>query len=268
MDHEDRQISELFSRDGFVVGVEPVLSADLVARARDGMDRIRVGDYRTGVPPEPSPWTPGDPEDSMVKIEMPQLADPDVRELISNPAIGALAARATGARRVQVFWVQMLEKPAGRVDPQSSDLVGWHQDWSYWSTTWHGHEGLCTAWVALSDIGADAAPMTFIPGSHRWGADLGGDFFSQEDQRPHLELPPDAHWEERPALMPRGGMSIHGPLTLHGSGHVESDLRRRSLAIHLCSEKSRPVREGENLARFLHDPAVCPVIHDAEAASG
>ncbi len=263
MNHAEKRFPGSYARDGFVVSEKPVVPADLVARAGKGMDRIRAGDYRTGTPPEPSPWNPGDSEDSMVKIEMPQLADPDVRELISSPAIGALASRATGALRVQVFWVQMLEKPPRGAGKQDSGLVGWHQDWSYWNTTWRDHEGLFTAWVALSDIGVDSGPMTFVCGSQKWGPDLGGDFFSQQDQRPRLKLPPGARWEERAALMPRGGVSIHSPLVLHGSGRVESDLRRRSLAIHLCSEKSRPVRAGENLARFLHDPAVCPVIHDA-----
>jgi hypothetical protein len=78
---------------------------------------------------------------------MPQVANRAIRELISHPALGALAAEVTGARRVQVWWVQLLYKPP-TTGGQGGTSIGWHQDRHYWQVWEEGSE-LFTAWVAL-----------------------------------------------------------------------------------------------------------------------
>src|SRR5947209_14110708 len=95
-----------FEADGFYVHSEPVLPTDLVRRAAEGMDRVRAGEYETGVPPQPSAWKPGDDPRKLGKIEMPQVASRAIMELVSHPGLGELAARVTGAAWVQVWWVQ------------------------------------------------------------------------------------------------------------------------------------------------------------------
>jgi ectoine hydroxylase-related dioxygenase (phytanoyl-CoA dioxygenase family) len=241
-----------------------VVPAAVLAGACEGMDALMRGEYGTGVPPEASPWHPGDDPHKLVKIEMPQVADRRIHALVSHPALGRLAARLTGARMVQVWWVQMLVKPPE--DPGgASPHVGWHQDRQYWGA-WEEGSQLFTAWVACSDVTAAAGPVRHVRGSHRWGL-LGQGNFDTADadrQKEGLRLPPGVEWREIEAILPPGGVSFHDQLTLHGSTANRSGLPRRSFAIHLRTERSRPVglrRDG--LTRHIDDETYCPVIHRA-----
>jgi len=246
--------------NGFALVEEPVPSPEAVATARDGMDRLRRGEYATGRPPEPSPWNPGDDPRSLVKIEMPHLADPGIAELVADRTIGEAVAATTRATWLQVFWVQMLDKPSE--DPDVPARVGWHQDWHYWCEHWEEGSELLTVWVALTEVDETCGPLTYVAGSQRWGLVPGGDFFDQGAVRSRLELPEGARWAETPALLPAGGIAVHDRLTLHGSGPNESGALRRSLALHLRTENSRPTPAGRaGLARHVDDLAACPVIH-------
>ena len=127
-------------------------------------------------------------------------------------------AESTGADWLQVFWVQMLDKPPE--DPSVPARVGWHQDWHYWREHWEEGSELLTVWVALSEVDETCGPLTYVAGSQRWGLIPGGDFFEQGEVRSKLELPEDASWSETAALLPAGGLAIHDQLTLHGSGRT------------------------------------------------
>src|SRR5437764_529973 len=88
----------------------------LSSRRRTALSAARMrlgsaGEYETGTPPQPSYWKPGDDPRKLCKIEMPQVANHAIMELITHPALGELAAEITGARWVQVWWVQLLYKP-------------------------------------------------------------------------------------------------------------------------------------------------------------
>ena len=77
-------------------------------------------------------------------------------------------------------------------------------------------------------------------------------------------VPDGRSWEEVPALLAPGGASFHNCLTFHGSGPNRSAGPRRSLAIHMRTEKSAPVdgrRAG--LTAFIDDPERNPVIYRA-----
>lgn len=251
-----------YERDGFFIHAEPVIPESLVRRALAGMEAVERGEYETGVPPQPSYWNPGDPPDKLVKIEMPQFADRAIMEVVSHPALGRLAGELTGARWVQVWWVQHLAKPSG----EAKTRIGWHQDRYYWGVWEEGSE-LFTAWVALTDVTEESGPMRFVRGSHRWGLLEGSDFYGQnhELQREAFRLPGNARWEEVSVILPPGGVSFHHCLTLHASGPNRSGKMRRSFAVHLRTEKSSPVRgERKGLASFIDDPTRCPLIYRAE----
>lgn len=248
--------------EGFYLSPKPLLPLDLVERAILGMDALRRGEYETGVPPQPSFWKPGDDPQKLCKIEMPQVANRSIRDLVSHPNIGKLAAELTGAEMVQVWWVQLLMKPSAAHDGKGSPSVGWHQDRQYWKVWEEGSE-LFTAWAGLTPVTEEAGPMKFIRGSNRWGLLEGGDFYGQdtESQRQRIRLPEGAVWEEVTAVLPPGGVSFHHHHTFHGSGPNHSGRPRRSFAIHLRTERSRPLGgQRQGLARFIDDPAYCPVI--------
>ncbi|MEM7245549.1 MAG: phytanoyl-CoA dioxygenase family protein [Acidobacteriota bacterium] len=252
-----------YRRRGFHLETRDLLDSELVRRAVAGMERIEAGEHRTGRPPEASPWNPGDPRDRLIKIEMPHAADPDLRALVAHPALGRRVAELTGARRVQVFWVQHLAKPPASA-ASGPTRVGWHRDESYWTGSWEPDSELLTAWIACTDVEETRGPLTFVEGSHHWEGDLAGDFFSQDELRPRLGE--GREWSEVAALLPAGGYSVHHCRTLHGSRENRSDRWRRSLALHLCTDRSTP-RGGRptDLSRYLDDAELCPVIHDADA---
>jgi hypothetical protein len=261
----DTQISPKtqYESDGFYLAQEPIFPPDLVRRAVEGMDAIRRGEYDTGRPPQPSPWNPGDDPNQLCKIEQPQFASRAVMELFCHPALGELAARITGASMVQAWWVQLLVKPPSQ-GHESKTHVGWHQDRHYWGS-WEDGSELFTAWIALSDVTEDSGPMRFIRGSHRWGYRRQGDFFEQdiEGQREALEVPEGERWEEVSAILPPGGVSFHHCLTFHGSGPNHSNGLRRSFAVHLRTQNSRPVEgKREGLTRFIDDPSLCPILYE------
>ncbi len=253
---------ERYQTDGFYICPQPVIPRDVVGRAVAGMDAVRAGDYDTGVPPRPSYWKPGDDPNALCKIEMPQIASRAIMELVSHPALGAKAAEVTGANAVQVWWVQLLYKPPTVAGQQIRANVGWHQDYRYWGI-WEEDSELFTAWVALSDVTDVSGPMHFVVGSHRWGLSTEGDFSSQEyeAQRDAIRMAYNQEWREAPAILPPGSASFHQKLTFHGSGPNLSSHPRRSFAIHMRTERSRPKGDArQGLTAFIDDPAYCPVI--------
>ena len=254
---------EQYLADGYYIYPEPVLPMDVVERAIVGMDAVRAGEYDTGIAPQPSPWSPGDDPAALCKIEMPQLANRAIMELVSHSALGQAVAAVTGASMIQAWWVQLLYKPAGTA--QDGLNIGWHQDRQYWQIWEEGSE-LFTAWVALSDVGADCGPMRFVRGSQRWGFLDQGDFGGQDLQslRQGVQMPEGSEWEEKETLLAPGGVSIHHCLTYHGSGANLSGQPRRSFAIHMRTDKAEPVdKVRQGLTGFIDDPSSCPIIYQA-----
>lgn len=247
-----------YMRDGFYIHDAALWPVAVVDRAVEGMDAVRRGEYDTGVPPRPSAWQPGDDPQRLCKIEKPQIANRAIMDLIKHPALGALVAEVCGAEWVQVWWVQLLYKPPGIGDVN----VGWHQDRNYWGAWEEGSE-LFTAWIALSEVGPADGPMHFVRGSHQWGLLPGSDFFGQDlaQQKRELVALANGEWVEVAATLPKGGVSFHHCLTLHGSGPNYSAGPRRSLAVHLRTERSRPVGgKRAGLTAFIDDPTHCPVV--------
>jgi hypothetical protein len=258
-------IRERFEEEGYLINTERRLPEGVVRRAADGMMALRRGEYDTGRGPERSPWKPGDPEHLLCKIEQPQMASRAIFELISHPILGELAGAATGAKWVQVWWVQLLFKPPARPGKQQGTNVGWHQDRSYWGA-WEADSELFTAWVAVSDVTADAGPMRFVPGSHRWGLSAASDFYGQDLDalKAKIAIPPGEQWTEVPAILPPGGFSFHDDLLWHGSGPNVSAGARMAFAVHLRTDKSRPVQDRrDGLTTYIDDPAVSPIIYRA-----
>ena len=161
--HPHSSARQRYEADGFYIQAEPVIPDGLLAEAVRGMDAIRAGEYATGVSPRPSFWSPGDDPRKLCKIEMPQVTSRAVMDVVSHPALGALAAAITGAEWVQVWWVQLLYKPPTDGDGLVGTHVGWHQDRQYWSAWEEGSE-LFTAWMALSDVTPEAGPVRFVRG--------------------------------------------------------------------------------------------------------
>lgn len=253
-----------YQADGFYIADGPVLPKRVVDAAAVGMDEIRAGRYDRGQPFDDSPpREPGDDPTGLCKIEQPQFANRAIFDVVSHADLGKLAAQVTGAKMVQVWWVQLLYKPSSLPGVESDTKIGWHQDRDYW-TCWKKGSTLLTAWFALSDVGPDCGPMKFLRGSHRWGHQDGlSNFYGQDiDQQRRAITAQGRDWDEAPAIVPAGGVSFHDRLTFHGSEANHSGRPRRSLAIHLRTEQSWPdPAKPHALTSFIDQPDLCPVIY-------
>jgi len=255
------ELRDAYLRDGFYLHRESVLSEDLLDRAMDGIEDVRNAIYDTGEAPDYRLWNPGDNPLSLCKIEIPQLGNHALREAIASSRLGEIAAAVTGASMVQVWWVQGLYKPGVGDGPvEAVTNVGWHQDQSYWQPWEEGSE-LFTAWLALSDVNPESGPMVFVPGSHQWGLIPGSNFHGQDQEaiRAGIAIPEGGAWTEVPATLPPGGVSFHDRLVIHGSYPNRTRLPRRSLAIHMRTEKSQ-IGRTQGFAKYLQRPEICPVI--------
>lgn len=256
------KISQFYRDNGYYIHPSSILSADLIARASTGMDMIRQADYDTGRPPYESPWNPGDPMDILCKVENPQLANKAIGELINSLELGRLAAEATGAEMIQAWWVQMLYKPTSKAGEVARNNVGMHQDFYYWQNHWEDDSELFTAWIPLIDATPAHGTMLFIPGSHHWGLSEDSDFFGQDLEAQKAALEAKGHaWSEHYASYVAGAFSLHHKLTWHGSGPNVMPEPRRSLAIHLRTEKSK-IKNGrrDGLTELVENLEVSPVI--------
>ncbi|MEM7028511.1 MAG: phytanoyl-CoA dioxygenase family protein [Chloroflexota bacterium] len=266
-------MNQQYQQDGFYIHPSALFPTDIVNAAVVGMDEVREGRYDTGTPPQPSRWKPGDdPNTKIGKIEMPQIANHDIMALMKFSDLGKLAAEVTGAKAVQIWWVQLLYKPTALPNTNISPGIGWHQDRHYWQAWEEGSE-LFTAWVALSDVTIDSGPMSFVRGSHRWGyVDGQSDFQNETDQavlQNKIKTTTGEDWQEVTAILPPGGVSIHHNLTYHGSGSNTSGQPRRSFAIHMRTEKSAPRDElRQGLTRLMDNLDYSPVVYGDPAVMG
>ena len=133
---------------------------------------------------------------------------------------------------------------------------------------WDGGSEVFTAWIAVGDVTEDMGAMRFVRGSHHWGDLKGGNFFDSDHdaQQKAIKLPPEETWEEEAAVLPSGAISFHHSYTLHGSGSNTSYCPRRSFALHLRTERSRPIKykdEDSYYVAHLDDLKLHPVIYNA-----
>ena len=213
-----------FRERGFHLEPRPLFTADALAAAVQGMDSVVRGQEDTSgltgpaADPNTERWRRATfRPNELIKLENPQWVSTGIRALLAEHggALGALAARLTGATWVQIWHVQLLGKPSVEGSGEGS-LVGYHQDRNYHSGDWDDPSEIFTAWIALSDVTEAAGPMRFVDGSHQWGlldAPDGNNFFGQklEEQRKTLRgaAPGGAVWSETAAVLPAGGVSIH-----------------------------------------------------------
>jgi ectoine hydroxylase-related dioxygenase (phytanoyl-CoA dioxygenase family) len=196
--------------------------------------------------------------------------------LVSQPVIGAIAARLAGTDCIRLFRDQLIYKP-----PQAGDadnLVGWHCDRAYWLMC--TSEKMLSAWVPLTDCNEQNGTLTVFDGSHRWTNNTAIRGFDRQDMD-ELE---HQFQSSRPkvkkiALEVRAGqVAFHHCLTIHGSQANLSANPRIVLSIHMQDSANRYRRffndEGKLLVHlndFLcsqnnngepdyTDPAICPVL--------
>jgi hypothetical protein len=90
------------------------------------------------------------------RIQDAWLIDDDVRAIAANSRVLALLEKLYGRRP---FPFQTLNFPVGTQQHLHSDSI-------HFSSI--PERFMCGVWVAMEDVGPDAGPLTYLPGSHRW----------------------------------------------------------------------------------------------------
>ena len=82
--------------------------------------------------------------------------DADVRAIAANPAIAALLGKLYGR---PAFAFQTLNFPVGTEQGAHSDMVHFSSQ---------SEKFMCGVWLAMENVSAEAGPLFYYPGSHRW----------------------------------------------------------------------------------------------------
>ena len=171
---------ETYRRDG-VVHLRGVFSEHWREVARLGLERNlrepgrRAHNYAGGA---------GKPrffQDACNWFRIPEFAD----YCFNSPA-AAIAGTLMGARRVNLFFDNIMLK-----DPGANAPTPWHQDTPYWPVE---GDQVCSVWMPLDPITQENR-LEFVRGSHRWGKNFTPmDFFKGKPEgiaRPDFEAIPD-----------------------------------------------------------------------------
>ena len=132
--------------------------------------------------------------------------DEDVRAIATNQAVIALLSKLYGRA---AFPFQTLNFPAGTQQDAHSDSV-------HFSSL--PERFMCGVWLAMEDVGPDAGPLFYHPGSHRWpimtnaligrrghGSDLAS---AQDPYGPAWRALCDAHGSQQDIFLARKGQAL------------------------------------------------------------
>ncbi len=193
-------------------------------------------------------WMPGD-GDGTRNNEYISLQNSLVSRLAWCPAIGEIAACATGSSVVRLFDDQMVYKPGGQMEA----VVGWHVDGDYWGTC--SSPDMLTAWIPLHDCPAQLGPLVVLDGSHKWShlLERSALSFHRRDMEGLARVVNDLGFEFKPVTieLKKGQFSLHHCRAIHGSYPNRSNRPRIALAVHL--------QDGSNRYRAAVHPDGRPV---------
>jgi hypothetical protein len=191
--------------------------------------------------------------------------DETIGRILRKPLIGAVAARLAEVEEIRVFQSTMIYKPPVAGEP--SNIVPWHFDRHYWSTS--TSERMLTAFIPFHDCTEEMGTITMIDGSHLWKETAVNDatarHFAERDRSELEEMLEEnaafngAEVRKIPVHIPRGHMNFHHCRTYHGSGPNVSDRPRRAVSLHLQDGDNRYRRftlsDGTPVA-YNHDTLV------------
>ncbi len=234
---------ERFWRDGFLKGGQ-VLTPQEVGELQEEMERV-IRDVGKKDVPQPvrcvnlNQREPAAPVWQIVNIW--QASEP-FKRLVFNPVVAGEVAQLLDARELRLWHDQIQYKPS-----TAGGVNMWHQDWPYWPIL--SEPAQVTAWIALDDVDEENGCMSMVRGSHRWGNtieflhSLGQDFGAMPAQW-------NGHAVEVVTCPVRAGqVHFHHGLTWHGSGRNRSIRKRRAIALHFMSERTRYNASGNHIMK-------------------
>lgn len=149
------------------------------------------------------------------------LFDEDVKAIAANPKILDLLAKLYGRRP---FPFQTLNFPVGTQQHL-------HSDSNHFSCV--PERFMCGVWLAMEDVRADAGPLTYLPGSHKWpiltNVMIGRRAFGAQPQS--AQAPFESAWQamtaasgrEQEVFLARKGQALIWAANLLHGGSVQTD---------------------------------------------
>ena len=254
-----------------------ILSDEVIDAAIEGAERHWAGerDWRLPIESGYADWKPSD-GGAIRNSEYTALQNRQIRALVQEPIIGAIAARLARTPVIRLWDDQLISKPVST--GPSGPVVGWHTDRAYWMTC--TSEEMLTAWIPLQDTPEEMGPVMYIDGSHRWPATEALRTFNSQDLA-SLEGQfggTDTQSLKRVMAMKRGQVSFHQSRVIHGSDVNRGDRPRMSIALHMQDDANRYqtflnedgepwhitnddlARKGPDGLPDYKDPAIFPVL--------
>ena len=246
--HSVAQVA-LFGDRGY--HIHPAVFSDAeVARINAAADRVIARHFDKGVQPDGFSGREHDAY-AVIKIDNAWKADSVLAAAALSPRLGHIAAQLIGAPGIRLWHDQLLDKP-----PHGGRVITYHQDWAYWQMIAECRTVTC--WIALDDVLPESGPMVFLEGTHKLGLwSLPAGITGDDTQKP--SLPADFETREVPVIIPKGSVSFHHGLLLHGSDRNFSPSRRRAFVSHVMSTECtyRPGQEHMNEWKMKAQPD-CP----------
>jgi 2-oxoglutarate-dependent dioxygenase len=228
---------ESFYRDGFLIVEEGLISDKALELLRERYLRLFDGEYETGIKPDEVNWVKGrDPEDRTRQICNGWRADNVIAAQVLSARTASLAAQLMGYHGVRLLQDNVLWKPPG------TKAIGFHQDGSY--ADYLVPPEMTTCWLSLHETTADAGPVAYVRGSHRWPKTppIRSEFHAPEDWLAGVRAaaPEGEEIEVVPVVVKAGGGSFHHNLTWHGSEpNTSGTVARMALVSHMLPVESR-----------------------------
>jgi ectoine hydroxylase-related dioxygenase (phytanoyl-CoA dioxygenase family) len=260
---------EAFDRDGFLVVEEGLVSERALELLQERYVRLFDGEYETGIKPDEVNWVPGrDPEDRTRQLCNAWRSDSVVAAQVLSERTGRLAAQLAGYSGVRMLQDNVLWKPPG------TKAIGFHQDSSY--ADYLVPPEMITCWISLHETTADAGPIEYVRGSHRWPrtAPERSQFHAPDDwlAPARAAAPEGEELELVPVVVKPGGGSFHHGLCWHGSApNQNAAVARMALVSHMLPREARFHHEHVDLiySRYRKrgdlslDESFFPVMWDA-----
>ena len=144
----ERAIAVALNRDGFAVFDFPDAELD-----------ARIARIRAALAPQLDIAESDATSNKLIgpgRIQDGWQSDADIKAIAANASVIDLLTRLYGR---QAFPFQTLNFPAGTQQHLHTDAV-------HFSSI--PPRFMCGVWLAMEDVGADAGPLCYVPGSHKW----------------------------------------------------------------------------------------------------
>ncbi|GAB2563220.1 phytanoyl-CoA dioxygenase family protein [Spirosoma areae] len=266
---------KFFNDHGWYIS-PPVLENDLIEDAYHGAMRYYAGERDIHLPLSGGFLDWKKEQGNILRInDYVSLQNEELRTLVLQPIIGAIASKLINSKEIRLFHDQLLFKPPVNIAPNAA--VGWHVDKAYWKTC--TSENMLTAWIPFQDCSSENGTLCVVDKSHTWKNtqqlntfnNMNLDVLDQlfDDRQKNINI--------IPIQLKKGQISFHHCRTIHGSYPNRSNENRIALAIHMQDKFNKYNIQYENDTTVLHvndllcrktnigvpdysDPDICPLL--------